>query len=733
MRKRIISIMVLLIVGIVPCLGDQRVSRRDFGFGAMEIFQFKNDTSYLTIRDMNQDNLDDILFLDNKVSRLEVLIRLPSTSSQQEFPRLDERFINKGFVLDQWTKTFQVADVNGDQRPDIVSIGDQLGLVIHIQETDGSFGEAVSQLIKGVTDLVTLAIADLDGDTHMDILICRKEDAEILWNSGTGEFKTHTPLDFSASGCQAAITADINGDHRQDLLFYFGSKIGSLRVRMGIGKGEFGWEETLVLPPIRALKKVKPGGEESSDQLAVLLKNGIILRLYGFNQKKQGHLLDQVAVLPQRLPLLGVGRKEAPTWLAADFNKDGYSDFCVAAPLLSQVHLYMGASSGLQPIPRRFDSLTSIKTMKRTASGDLVVFSAAEKAIALHQAKNPERFPLFFKVTGKPLAMAVGQPSTVFAIFKDKGFQLQVFDSKNPGSGPLQTHDLSIVNAPQEIEVVPLGGKNHWMIILFMAYERPVVYRVLGEKLSSLQPDHFRAMSLALEAKAVNVVGSASNPRVLVSEGRVARLYQWQEGKFQVKGQLNPGRKSARLSVACRFSDQQKRPGYMAYDEANQDLVWFSALGKKRPIPIHFREGLKDIVGLAPLRLKDRTGLLLVGVSEVQWLQEKGSALSLKIIGEYTSRGEKVSLWAVVPVMLGSPGKKMLAMLDSNNRSVELVGIRGQELVGELVFEVFQDPGFHEAVAVYEPHAVGTGDINGDNIRDMAVLVHDKLIIYLGE
>ena len=61
------------------------------------------------------------------------------------------------------------------------------------------------------------------------------------------------------------------------------------------------------------------------------------------------------------------------------------------------------------------------------------------------------------------------------------------------------------------------------------------------------------------------------------------------------------------------------------------------------------------------------------------------------------------------------------------------VGLIDQKLVEELIFEVFQDPGFHEPLESYEPHSIETGDFNGDNIQDMAILVHDKLIIYIGE
>jgi len=266
-----------------------------------------------------------------------------------------------------------------------------------------------------------------------------------------------------------------------------------------------------------------------------------------------------------------------------------------------------------------------------------------------------------------------------------------------------------------------------------MAYEPPVIYRLQEEKLSLIQPDQFRPMSLNLEAKAVTPLGSAKDPQILVSEGGVARLYQWQDEKFHVKRQLNPGRESARLSAACFFPDQENNPGYLVYDEAGQDLTWFSAPPKKQTIPVQFQEALQDIVGLAPLHMKDRSGLLLVGISEVQWVLEKASVLGLETLAEYTSPEENPALWAIFPVTLGSPGQKMLAMPDSNNRTIELVGIKNRQLTGELVFEVFQDPGFREPESTYEPHALGTGDFNGDNIRDMAILVHDKLIIYLGE
>lgn len=718
---------------------------RDFGFGGMEIFQFKTGTALLAVEDMNRDGMEDILFLNNKSSRIEVLIRKKDGAEGDRLPRLKDRFNNLGFVMDQWAKSFRIADVNGDKLPDILVIGDQLGLVVYFQQPDGTFGEPLAHYLKGAVSLVNIETADLDSDGDTDVLVCRQDNAEILWNNGSGQFKTNTVYPFSTGGCRGGEITDIDGDGKDDLLFYLGGDRPTLRIRTGIGNGRYGWEETLPIPSLRSLREVNLDVEgqtgsaaPSRPQLAVMLKNGMVLRLYGFKRKTQRHLLDQVSVRTRRLSLDGLSRKDRPTWVTADFNNDGYEDFCAAAPQLSQLHLYLGGPNGLNPVPRAIDSLTAVGGVKRTAAGDIVVFSAAEKAIALHSAKNLERFPVIFKAPGKPVAMTVGRPASVFAVYKDKKHRLHIFDGNQPASAAVQDFELSIANAPHAIDVFPLGGAQHWLVILYMQYEKPVAYRLQKGKLSPMGPEDFRALSLNLEPGAVtdvSSVGTGGGTTLLVKENKVARIYRWQNGKFKVHRQLNPRRQSAKLSATCVYRDKKGRPGYLVYDSLGQDLVWFRASSgsDKTPDTVHFTGGLKDIVGLAPLRMKNRTGLLLVGRWELRWVRESAESLTLKTLAEYTSEVERPSLWAVFPVKLGTPGRNMLALLDSNNRSIEIVGVHDRKLKGELVFEVFQDAGFSEAAETYEPHSLASGDFNGDSIRDLAVLVHDKLIIYIGE
>ena len=64
-----------------------------------------------------------------------------------------------------------------------------------------------------------------------------------------------------------------------------------------------------------------------------------------------------------------------------------------------------------------------------------------------------------------------------------------------------------------------------------------------------------------------------------------------------------------------------------------------------------------------------------------------------------------------------------------------LIAYRDDALIEELSFKVFQGPQFNrnDKDWFYEPREVASGDLNADGLMDLGILVHDKLVIHLGE
>ncbi len=714
---------------------DEKITR-DFGFSSMEIFNFSDHTEHLVAADINRDGYDDLLFLNNQVSRLEILLRKKNAPTNVALPSLDECFVNKGFVIDNWLKDFQVRDMNLDKRPDIVSLADQRGMQIFFQEENGAFAEPFLLNTNDSTKIKGFEIADFNGDSFLDILVYRNENAEIYQNNGHGEFKKQVHLDFSTYGCSGSAVALIDNDNIPDLLFYFPKEELPLRLRCGKGNGEFDWEAALPLPESRSVEKLDLLNNGHC-QLGMILKNGMILRLYEFVSQPGKEIFSQEEINPRRLPLKGISRRYVPTWARADLDGDGYDDFVAAAPQLNQIHLYKGSATGLSHSPQTIDSLRSVETLALTGDGDIVVRSEKEKAVAIHRNGNLSTFPRFLKGPGEPVAVATAGSSLVFVLFKDKDITLNVFDARSPEAPPIKTYNPGIRNTPVAMKVFPLNGDSHWGILLFMPYDTPKMFRLHNETITALTPEHFPALGSQLKPQAVIPVipgeTTEKKPLLLVCEGNVARLYRWESDRFVVDRQLNPHVESARLAAAQPLPRPQG--GYLIYDEAGHDIFQFSSPPAHGVTRIHIKDGINDPAGLAMLRTKKNNGLLLIGKSEIQWIQTGVPEFQIKTVGEYVSRMEKPNLWNLFSVKLGSPGRPMAGLLDANNGTIELASFQAGKFVEELVFKVFQDPGFRDRLSdnTYEPHDLESADFNGDHIRDLAVLCHDKLILYIGE
>jgi hypothetical protein len=717
--------------GLKPAVAEEAPAGRNFGFQPLEIYDFDNGTSRLIVEDINGNGLDDVLFANNHVSRLEILMRKPEEGTTEGLPELETCFDNRGMIVDQALKSLRVADLDDDGRLDLITFGTAIGLQVRYQNEDGSFRDPDPVFLKNRSSVTTVQVGDLNGDGRKDLLVCRRSEADILWNSEDRPFQEKKTLTFSADKSFYGDIADINSDGRPDLAFHFSDVRNPLKVRYGKGAGLFGIEQPIDLPPRQYMDILQSEGAEP--RIGMVLRNRLAFRMYGLEEKAQPPLLDAQESSPARIGLEGIGKKAAPAWAAADFNSDGYDDLLVAAPELSRLHLYTGGSDGLDPEPVRMDTLSDVASISKRANGDILVVSRKEKIAALHRTGAMDRFPSILQVPGDVLAgCAVESGSAFWFVTKDEENNFQLIQLGEDDSAPA-VYPVDLLNDPADLLAFQLP-EGQTGLVLFMPYDTPLMYLFSGEQLEQLTSEDFRALSLPLTRSNLRTGRPGDGSVLIVSQGAIARQFEWKGNRYEATGQFNPENPRGELIASCSYELLDGASGTLLYDRDSGDLIFFDGRDRSRT-KLHIPDADPTIHSLAQLRNSERDTLVLIDRTGLNEIMSNGTRLTPVSIAEYLSPSEKPMLAYAKAVRLGKPPRPMIALSDPANRSMELISLSDGALKKELLFEVFLSSDFakRQQTRGNEPHDIESGDLNGDDIGDLVILCQDKLLIYLGE
>ena len=399
----------------------------------------------------------------------------------------------------------------------------------------------------------------------------------------------------------------------------------------------------------------------------------------------------------------------------------------------NHVTLYSGHAEGLNPEPEHIDTLSEAVHLSRTAEGDILVISKKEKIAALHDADSPERFPTILKTPGDVLAgCAVETSSECWLVAKSDSKELQLLQM-DQATGTVSTHALDLQNDPTDLLAFELpGGKVG--LIFFMPYDAPKMQLFDGSKLEELNTESFRALAQPLVRSNIRLAASRRGDTLFVSQGAIARRFEWDGERYTVAHQYNPENPRGELIASCSYRFLDGSTGTLLYDRNTADLIRFDSNetdGWKIQIP----DADPTIFDLVQLKNPDRDTVVLIDRSGLSTILGNGTRLGTVSAAEYISPSDNPKLAYAKLVRLGSPQRTMIALIDPANRSIELVSQHDEGLKTELAFEVFLTSDFADQARSRgtEPHDVECGDLNGDGINDLVVLSQDKLLIYLGE
>ncbi len=701
----------------------------EFGFARIEAFKFEKETDGLNVLDINGDGYDDILFINNRRSRIEILLRnqQPIKAEQDNIKKL---FSNSGFVVDQYIDFLKVFDFDQDGLVDIITSGSPLGVNVRFQNSDHSFGEVKNIYLGDNIDFVDLDI--IKNPRQNKLMLVREHDVEFIVCSKDRKFTALEKFKFATNKCQLAILDKLSNSQQDDLLLYFRNTRPHLRIHPYDKKQQFGWGVPLTLPNIAKLNKVFL---HKRHLLGTILNNKRVFRLYELAQKKTKDILDMNQVNTMSLAMLGIKPNLSKAWGVADFDHDGNDDFCIAAPKIGQLLIYYGTKHGLASMPQKINTISDINALAIDADNNILVYSANEKIMARHNGNNLDKFPVLLTLPVPVTTMASNKKTTYILgkIEKAKNSYILYNIQWNADGtiAKIQQWTTPLKNAASHMLILTLSATEKG-VIFFTPYRKPEFFKLEKNSLKKLKTANLIGLSMELTPQQLGVIATGNIDHLIICNRGIAYEYTYKDGAFNVVKQFNAASDSEKIitPLAVNFN---KVPMTLFIDAVHNNLLFFAGKKYKK---LHINTTISKTQGLTMLKQKNNQGLLFIGKHELHYLPQRSQSFSLKKVAEYASATEKPYFWNFKPIQVGEKKSPLtlLALFDRNNRSFEFIHYADKKLSHLLSIEVFKNRNlFAGESRALEPNSLASGDINGDGIYDLVILVHDRLLIYIGE
>ncbi|MFQ5654865.1 MAG: hypothetical protein ACE5GW_09065, partial [Planctomycetota bacterium] len=400
----------------------------------------------------------------------------------------------------------------------------------------------------------------------------------------------------------------------------------------------------------------------------------------------------------------------------------------------------------------------TVRSVRSLACGDLagdgtpeiVVASADEKVVGASLVEGGSlTFPRVLGEIEAPLAAVPGR----FLGGDRSGMQLAVLTkgrlSIHAGSGPAAPVKAAVKEAPAarrvtlELEgggsdpdglmAADLDGDGRDEILLFAPYQAPRIFRVVPHPTPRLEEIGTPG---TLETASAPAVSACANGDLLVAAGNHCRRVRLRGGSAGVVHQLNGPTGSSRISCAVEARLEAGAGAFtVIIDRADESLTIFGA-GEAQPRALRTLGGpYSDVMQAAAADLDGdgRDELLLLAPRFLALVRGGGRHWKFDPLFTYQDEEEKTRYVHGAGGDLDGDGRTDLVLSDGRNHMLQVFK-PGQKDPWRraLRFPVYEAhrPGERGGSGPLEPRRVLVADLSGDGLDDVAILVHDRLIIY---
>ncbi|MBK7644780.1 MAG: VCBS repeat-containing protein [Planctomycetes bacterium] len=741
-------------------------SSGEYGFRGFEIYRVGAGTSSLLAGDFDGDGLADLALVDNRRSRIELLRRLPKQAPDAADPdqksgpnqaRLDGRFERRRIPVERRILQLALGDWNQDKHSDLawVEEGGELSLLAApMDEKSAVERRTLEELRKGCSAILA---ADITHDGKQDLLLACSDQLLALVSDGKRPAE-RLVLDSWESAPSRVWFAQLDGKAGEDLLYAYLGADAPLRWRLNTSGTNFGPRAEFDMPQLRSAELAAPSKDGRRDVLGIYKISGRLSELAW-----DTNALDRRPLLVQSL-----GRDASKDTLprgfcCGDLDLDGASDVVVSEPGSSQVTVWYGrkGARGLTPVSQpSLSGATAPHLADVDGDGkpELVLVSASEHMLGLShlEAGRALEFPRTVPIQGEPVALDLrdldgdSKSDAVLIVAQGEGrnrkHRLEIWNGTSTGfAAAPQVFALDgLKKTPTALQLVDLDHDGDFDALAYLPGESAVPALILakdGGYVADERGEDAPGLGVLAGASPRNVsladVDHDGKSELVVAHANFARALAFgADAVPRVVEQFNAPADDARISAA-RFVDMDGdgKPELVLRDDTSRDLL-VTQLGADGLTTVErVFTGRIDFGGLdaADFDGDGRPDLLVYGRNGLGLVYGGARSEGLVECASYEPGEERVVLDQIACAELGGGAPSEIVVSELSHHALVILRREAGELAQELAFETYEKKTFEQDEPEREPREIVAADFDGDGKQDLAVLVHDKLILYLQE
>lgn len=734
---------------------------RHFGFGPLEIFKIEHGISQLRTADFNNDGTTDVAVANNGKSTIEVLLQRSVEPDEPEKPEEVNELVNHWrFERKKVSVTWRVAclkaaDVTGDGNADLVFFGDPKELVVLPGRGDGTFKDAVTRRLRDGLGLgAGIDVADVNGDQRLDVIVLAESDVVIFYQPEDGRLGKPTRFAHAIESPLALKAEDLNGDGRTDLILMTGEDDYPLQVRHQDAGGDLGPVQRAKLPSLRSIAFAPCLGRKPADLFGVERVSGRLKR-WCFDADDEADAEEDWAVLFHPLP--GKSDVERLPLAVGDVNGDKLADIVSANVDAARLVLFaQRADLGLTQ-PQQFGGQVKMLDMRcYDADGDgtdeVYLLSSEEESIARSRFHDKRlQFPKTLPTIGEPYALDVGRPKAgadpaIAYVAKKEDSDYQLVVQPVAATSTDKAGDSAIVI--EEMDEPPAGvrwidaNRDGLQDLLVFASYGPLVtllqksdgtYELLGK-------DGGGQTGLVKEATVpgfawADTNGDGKREVLLAQKAFVRALRVNESGAWEIVDQYNAPTSDADIKGLCAVHGDKGRPSLAMYDRKGHEVHFFKpAEGDTYELDRSVRVGSFDLKAMyaAPLGGTESPSVLLADKNRLALILPGTPAARAHEKGVYESSIKTAHLTRLAAGDLNHDGVTDLAVIDTHDNFVEILTFApDRSVIRATKFRVFSKKQYHSRDQdSTEPRWITIADVTNDGNDDLILIAHDRILLY---